>query len=481
MTEGGGTRYTYDNRCEQRRSDPKGGAPSFLKRKGRQTMGVYSKEDIIRIVREEEIEFVRLQFTDIFGMLKNVAITASQIEKAVSNQCMFDGSSIEGFVRIDESDQYLYPDLKSFRVFPWRPSHGKVARLICDVYNTDGTPFVGDPRYVLKRVIQKANDMGYDRFNVGPEAEFFLFKTDEEGKPTTQTNDEAGYFDLGPLDHGESTRREICMALEQMDFEIEASHHECAQGQHEIDFKYDNALRTADNILTFKFIVKYIAKRHGLYASFMPKPITGVDGSGMHLNMSLWKNGKNIFADSKNDLGISEEAFHFMAGVMEHANEMCLITNPLVNSYKRIVPGYEAPVDVSWSPSNRSPLIRVPAARGSGTRLEFRSPDSAANPYLALAVSLAAGLDGIKRKLTPGKGSMKNQYEMAEGEKQEAGINTLPRDMKEALEIFKQSTYMKELLGDHIFNKYVEAKSAEWESYQQFVSQWEVDRYLYKI
>ena len=275
--------------------------------------------------------------------------------------------------------------------------------------------------------------------------------------------------------------KELNETLWRLGVSAKTQHNEVAPAQHEIDFKYDNALRTADNILTFKFIVKYIAKRHGLYASFMPKPITGVDGSGMHLNMSLWKNGKNIFADSKNDLGISEEAFHFMAGVMEHANEMCLITNPLVNSYKRIVPGYEAPVDVSWSPSNRSPLIRVPAARGSGTRIEFRSPDSAANPYLALAVSLAAGLDGIKRKLTPGKGSMKNQYEMAEGEKQEAGINTLPRDMKEALEIFKQSAYMKELLGDHIFNKYVEAKSAEWESYQQFVSQWEVDHYLYKI
>ena len=439
----------------------------------------YTKEDIIRIVKEEDIEFIRMQFVDIFGQLKNVAITASQIEKAVNNQITFDGSSIEGYTRINESDHY--PDLNSFAIFPWRPAQGKVARLICDVYNPDGTPFVGDPRGVLRRVLQRSRDMGFDAFNIGPELEFFLFETDDQGHATTLTRDEAGYFDLGPLDHGESTRREICLALEALGFEIEASHHECAAGQHEIDFKYDNALRTADNILTFKFIVKYIAKRHGLYASFMPKPITGVDGSGMHLNMSLWKNGKNIFADSKNELGISDEAFYFMAGVMEHANEMCLITNPLVNSYKRIVPGYEAPVDVSWSPSNRSPLIRVPAARGSGTRLEFRSPDSAANPYLALAVSLAAGLDGIKRKLTPGKGSMKNQYEMAEGEKQEAGINTLPRDMKEALEIFKQSTYMKELLGDHIFNKYVEAKSAEWESYQQFVSQWEVDRYLYKI
>ena len=399
-------------------------------------MGRYTKQDVIDLVRENDVEFIRLQFSDLFGTMKNVAITARQLEKALDNKCTFDGSSVDGFVRIEESDMYLYPDLDSFAIFPWNAGGNRVARLICDVYGQDGLPFAGDPRNVLKRVMVECQKMGY-KFNVGPECEFFLFHTDEEGRPTTVS--------------------------------------------HEIDFKYDNALRTADNILTFKFIVKYIAKRHGLYASFMPKPITGVDGSGMHLNMSLWKNGKNIFADSKNNLGISEEAFHFMAGVMEHANEMCLITNPLVNSYKRIVPGYEAPVDVSWSPSNRSPLIRVPAARGSGTRLEFRSPDSAANPYLALAVSLAAGLDGIKRKLTPGKGSMKNQYEMAEGEKQEAGINTLPRDMKEALEIFKQSTYMKELLGDHIFNKYVEAKSAEWESYQKFVSQWEVDRYLYKI
>ena len=440
----------------------------------------YTKQDVLRLVQEEDVEFIRLQFTDIFGTMKNVAITSSQLEKALDNNCMFDGSSIEGFVRIEESDMYLYPDLDTLNVFPWRPQQGKVARLICDVYRPNREPFEGDPRYILKKVVKQAAELGY-QFDVGPECEFFLYHTDDNGQPTTITHERAGYFDLGPMDLGENARRDMVLTLEDMGFEIEASHHEVAPAQHEIDFKYDNALRTADNILTFKFIVKYIAKRHGLYASFMPKPITGVDGSGMHLNMSLWKNGKNIFADSKNDLGISEEAFHFMAGVMEHANEMCLITNPLVNSYKRIVPGYEAPVDVSWSPSNRSPLIRVPAARGSGTRLEFRSPDSAANPYLALAVSLAAGLDGIKRNLTPGKGSMKNQYEMAEGEKQEAGINTLPRDMKEALEIFKQSTYMKELLGDHIFNKYVEAKSAEWESYQQFVSQWEVDHYLYKI
>ena len=443
-------------------------------------MSKYTKQDIIRMVEDEDVEFIRLQFTDMFGTLKNVAVTSSQLEKALNNECMFDGSSIEGFVRIEESDMYLYPDFDTFCIFPWRPQQGKVARIICDIYTADRQPFSGDPRYVLKKAVADAAQMGY-QFDVGPECEFFLFDQNNEGQPTTESNERAGYFDLGPVDLGENARRDMVLTLEDMGFEIEASHHEAAPAQHEIDFKYDEAIATADNIMTFKLAVKTIAKRHGLFASFMPKPITGVDGSGMHLNMSLWKNGKNIFADSKNNLGISEEAFHFMAGVMEHANEMCLITNPLVNSYKRIVPGYEAPVDVSWSPSNRSPLIRVPAARGSGTRLEFRSPDSAANPYLALAVSLAAGLDGIKRKLTPGKGSMKNQYEMAEGEKQEAGINTLPRDMKEALEIFKQSTYMKELLGDHIFNKYVEAKSAEWESYQKFVSQWEVDRYLYKI
>ena len=446
----------------------------------RVTMNNYTKEDIIRLVEEEDVEFIRLQFTDLFGNLKNIAVTASQLDRVLSNKCMFDGSAIDGFARIEESDMYLYPDLSTLEIFPWRPQQGKVARMICDVYRPNGQPFEGDPRYVLKRAVQQAEDMGYT-FEVGPECEFFLFNTDENTMPTTNTHEQAGYFDIGPLDFGENARRDIVMNLEDMGFVIEASHHEMAPAQHEIDFRYEPAMHAADNIMTFKLAVKTIAKRHGMFASFMPKPITGVDGSGMHLNMSLWKNGKNIFADSKNNLGISEEAFHFMAGVMEHANEMCLITNPLVNSYKRIVPGYEAPVDVSWSPSNRSPLIRVPAARGSGTRLEFRSPDSAANPYLALAVSLAAGLDGIKRKLTPGKGSMKNQYEMAEGEKQEAGINTLPRDMKEALEIFKQSTYMKELLGDHIFNKYVEAKSAEWESYQKFVSQWEVDRYLYKI
>ena len=443
-------------------------------------MDRYTKQDVIDLVRENDVQFIRLQFSDVFGTLKNVAITARQLEKALDNKCMFDGSSVDGFVRIEESDMYLYPDLDSFLIFPWHSQSGKVARLVCDVYGQDGLPFIGDSRYILKKVLRKSKKLGYN-FNVGPECEFFLFHTDEEGCPTTLTHEKAGYFDVAPLDLGEAARRDMILNLENMGFEIEASHHEVAPAQHEIDFKYDNALRTADNILTFKFVVKYIAKRHGLYASFMPKPISGVDGSGMHLNMSLWSEGQNIFADSRGELGLSAEAYHFMAGLMKHAPEMSLITNPLVNSYKRIVPGYEAPVDISWSPANRSPLIRVPTARGSGTRLEFRSPDSAANPYLALAVSLAAGIDGLENKLQPGKASTKNQYEVTEKAKLKAGIGALPRDMKEAMDLFKDSEFMKEVLGDHIFDRYLDAKQGEWESYQKTVSQWEIDEYLYKI
>ena len=394
----------------------------------------YTKEDIIRMVKEEDIEFIRLQFTDIFGQLKNVAITASQIEKAVNNQIMFDGSSIEGFVRIDESDQYLYPDLKTFRVFPWRPSQGKVARLICDVYNPDGTPFVGDPRYVLKQVIQKANDMGFDRFNVGPEAEFFLFQTDEEGKPTVKTNDEAGYFDLGPLDHGESTRREICMALEQMDFEIEASHHEVAEGQHEIDFKYAEALHAADNIMTFKLAVKTLAQKNGLHATFMPKPIFGI--------------------------------------------RFAAITNPLVNSYKRLVPGYEAPCYLAWSASNRSALIRIPAARGQATRVELRSPDPSCNPYLALAVCLAAGLDGIEKGMEPPAEITENIFKMDAAARKAAGIDSLPGSLEEALEAMKADQLVLDALGSHVAENYIEGKEKEWDEYRTRVSSWEREKYI---
>lgn len=443
-------------------------------------MSHYTKQDIMRLVEENDVEFIRLQFTDVFGTLKNVAITARQLEKALDNKCMFDGSSVDGFVRIDESDMYLYPDLDTFSIFSWRSSSVQVARLICDVYRPDGIPFEGDPRGVLKKVLRKAAKMGYN-FCVGPECEFFLFHTDEEGRPTTITHEKAGYFDVAPLDLGENARRDIVLTLEEMGFEIEASHHEVAPAQHEIDFKYTNALKTADNIMTFKLVVKSIAKRHGLYASFMPKPITEVDGSGMHINMSLWNNGKNIFADSKGKLGISEVGYHFLAGVLKYAPDMALITNPLINSYKRLVPGYEAPIDITWSTSNRSPLVRIPAARGVGTRLEFRSPDAAANPYLTLAVCLAAGLAGVQEGMDPGPQMSGNQYEMSNEERAAAEIRSLPRDMRESIRAFRNSEFMKEILGEHIFNMYLNAKTKELQSYQSQVTDWEINEYLYKI
>ena len=432
------------------------------------------KEDIIRMVRDEDIEFIRLQFTDIFGQLKNVAITASQIEKAVNNQIMFDGSSIEGFVRIDESDQYLYPDLDSFAIFPWRPSHGKVARLICDVYNPDGTPFVGDPRYVLKKVLQKAKDMGYDAFNVGPEAEFFLFQTDDEGKPTTKTNDEAGYFDLGPLDHGEGTRREICLALEQMGFEIEASHHEVAEGQHEIDFKYAGALHTADNIMTFKLAVKTLAQKNGLHATFMPKPVSGAAGSGMHVNMSLFRDGKNAFYDEANPRHLSPLAYQFIAGLLGHVRGCCAVTNPLVNSYKRLVPGYEAPCHLAWSTGNRSALVRIPTPRGNSTRVELRSPDPACNPYLALAACLAAGLDGIEQQMTPPPPLTGNLYEVGDA----SGIQRLPGSLEEAVRALEADSVITDALGTHVTEQYLAGKRRECRSYAAQVSQWELEQYL---
>ncbi len=438
----------------------------------------YTKEDIVRIVKEEDVKFIRMQFTDIFGQLKNVAITASQIEKAVNNQIMLDGSSIEGFVRINESDQYLYPDLNSFLIFPWRPQHGKVARLICDVHNPDGSSFVGDPRGVLKRVLEKAKSMGFDTFNVGPEAEFFLFQTDEEGKPTTKTNDEAGYFDLGPLDHGEPTRREICLALEQMGFEIEASHHEVAQGQHEIDFKYAEALDCADKIMTFKLAVKTLAQRNGLHATFMPKPIFGICGSGMHVNMSLFRNGKNVFYDESGEKKLSKEAYSFIAGILAHMKGMAAITNPLVNSYKRLVPGYEAPCYMAWSASNRSALIRIPAARGQSTRVELRCPDPTCNPYLALAVCLAAGLDGIEKGMTPPAEITDNIFEMTPATRKRRGIEALPGSLEEALVYLKKDKLIMNTLGEHVSSQYIAGKEAEWHEYCTRVSSWELDKYM---
>ena len=440
-------------------------------------MSRYSKEDIIRMVHEQDVEFIRMQFTDIFGQLKNVAITASQIEKAVDNQIMIDGSSIEGFVRIEESDQYLRPDLDSFAILPWRPQHGRVARLICDVYNPDGTPFIGDPRGALKRVLKKAADMGYS-FNVGPELEFFLFETDEQGKPTTRTGDEAGYFDLGPLDHGESTRREICMALEAMGFEIEASHHEVAAGQHEIDFKYADALTTADRIMTFKLAVKSISQKNGLHATFMPKPVFGINGSGMHTNMSLFKDGRNVFFDESDPRKLSKIAYSFIAGILAHVKGMAAITNPLVNSYKRLVPGYEAPCYLAWSASNRSALIRIPAARGQATRVELRCPDPACNPYLTLAVCLAAGLDGIEKGMTPPEETTENIFAMDAETRAAKGIDSLPGSLSESVDAMEKDAVVAEALGRHIFDYYTAGTRREWDDYRTAVSDWEIAKYI---
>lgn len=443
-------------------------------------MNHFTKQDIIRMVKEEDVEFIRLQFTDIFGNLKNVAVTTSQIDKVLDNKCMFDGSSIEGFVRIEESDMYLYPDLNTFEIFPWRPQQGKVARFICDVYRPDGKPFEGDPRYILKKVINEAKELGYT-FNVGPECEFFLFNAEDNGEPTNQSLERGGYFDVGPLDAGENARREMVLTLEDMGFTVEASHHEVAPAQHEIDFKYDNAMTTADNIMTFRLVVRTIAKRHGLHATFMPKPRFGVNGSGMHINMSLSKDGVNIFDDPSGKLGLSEDAYYFIAGIMKHMESMAAITNPLVNSYKRLVPGYEAPVYIAWSATNRSPLIRIPAARGSSARVELRCPDPSANPYLALAVCLAAGLDGIKNKLAPPDSVDKNIFEMSEEEKTQKGIKNLPGSLKDALNLLEKSAFVRTVLGDHTVNKYLEAKNAEWDQYSLQVSQWELDQYLHRM
>ena len=438
----------------------------------------YTKEDIIRKVREEDIEFVRLQFTDIFGQLKNVAITASQLEKALNDQIMFDGSSIEGFTRIHESDQCLYPDLNSFAILPWHSVHGKVARLICDVYNTDGTPFVGDPRGVLRRVLKRAEDMGYDTFNIGPELEFFLFEQDEQGRATTKTRDEAGYFDLGPLDNGDVTRRKICVELEKLGFEIEASHHECAPGQHEIDFKYSDALDGADKIMTFKLAVKIIAQKTGLHATFMPKPIFGIAGSGMHMNMSLFKNGENVFYDPEGEYGLSKTALAFIAGILEHVKGFTAITNPLVNSYKRLGAGYEAPRYKAWSSANRSTLIRIPSVRGQSTRVELRSPDPSCNPYLAVAACLAAGLDGIAQGLEPPEEISGDVYAMDDAARAAQNIGALPETLKDALDALERDKLMMDVLGEHVARHYIQGKRKEWNEYQTRVSSWELEKYL---
>ncbi len=441
-------------------------------------MSNLSKQDVLDLAEEKNVKFIRLQFTDILGIIKNVAITVDQLEDALDGEIMFDGSSIDGFTRIQESDMYLKPDYDTFTTFPWRPSEGgAVARLICDVYMPDGTPFEGGPRNVLKRVLKEAEEMGYTMY-LGPEPEFFLFEEDEKGRPTTITNDQGGYFDLGPSDSGQDTRREIVLALEEMGFEVEASHHEVAPGQHEIDFKYSDALTTADNIATFRFVTKAIADQHDLHATFMPKPIFGENGSGMHMNQSLFKDGENAFYDPDDKHGLSQTAYYYIGGILKHAKAMAAITNPTVNSYKRLVPGYEAPVYISWSAANRSALVRIPAAKGVGTRVEMRNPDPAANPYLATAVMLKAGLDGIKNEIEPPEEVLDNVYDMSIREKDKKGIDNLPADINQAVNELMNNEVIKSALGSHVLKKFVKAKQIEWDVYRTQVHQWELDQYL---
>lgn len=444
-------------------------------------MGHYSKEDIYELMDENDVTFIRLQFTDITGMMKNVAITKNQLKKALNNQCVFDGSSLDGFARDAEADMCLHPDRDTFTMLPWRPTHDGVARFICDVYSPEGEPYEGDPRRILKKEMERAEKMGM-RFHVGPECEFFLFEMDDYGRPTTQTRDTAGYFDLGSIDIGGDIRREICLTLESMGFELEASHHEAAVGQHEIDFKYDNALKTADNIMTFKMAVKSIAKTSGGYATFMPKPRSDVSGSGMHLHMSLMRDGVNLFdgPDDPSGNGLSETAYQFMAGILKHAKALTAVCNPTVNSYKRLASGYEAPIHITWSCRNRSPLIRIPSSRGKGSRIEFRSPDPSANPYLMLACCLAAGLDGIEKKMTPPPATDCELYDLPSEEVEKMGIETLPLSLLDATRELKKDEVIAGVLGEHALHNFLMDKKREWAEYTSAVTDWEIENYLQK-
>ncbi|GGQ99045.1 type I glutamate--ammonia ligase [Deinococcus ruber] len=440
-----------------------------------------SIESILQRLQSENVKFLRLQFCDILGTIKNIEVTQSQFAKALRGEVMFDGSAVEGFTRIEESDMLLRPDLSTFLVFPQfsreEGERGKVARLICDIYLPGGTPFEGDPRRVLRRQIERAAAMGLTLY-CGPEPEFFLFERSESGGGTTRTNDHAGYFDLAPIDRGERIRREITNKLIEMNFEIEGAHHEVAPGQHEIDFRYAPALQTADAVSTFKFAVKRVALEYGLLASFLPKPVAGVNGSGMHCHLSLFKDGSNAFADPNGEYGLSDLALHFIAGLLEHASGMVAVTNPLVNSYKRLVPGFEAPVNVAWSTSNRSALVRIPAKRGNSTRAEFRMPDPSCNPYLALALMLAAGLDGIQAKLEPPPAIQRNIFKMTVREKRHHKIRELPTNLSEAVDALERDEVMAAALGEHVLGHYSEAKRQEWAAYSATVHAWELERYL---
>jgi glutamine synthetase len=436
-----------------------------------------AKSQILERTEREKVKFMRLQFTDILGTIKNVEIPDGQFEEALDGKIMFDGSSIEGFVRIEESDMYLKPDLSTFRVFPWPgPTGENVARIICDVHTPDGEPFVGCPRTTLKRVVGLAAEQDY-WMKAGPEAEFFLFQM-KNGDPTTESHDAAGYFDLSPVDLGEDVRREIVLALEAMGFHVEAAHHEVAPGQHEIDFRADDVVTTADNISTFRFIVKNVAARNQLHATFMPKPIYGINGSGLHTHLSLFSGQSNSFFEARAPMQLSDTCLQFIGGILRHAKGLCAVTNPLVNSYKRLVPGYEAPTNIAWSERNRSPLVRVPAARGPATRIELRMPDPSCNPYLALAVIMRAGLDGIARKIDPGPPVNKNIFAMSHRERRHLRIDELPGSLSEALDELENDDLMRETLGEHILTHFLAAKREEWHDYIRHVSRWEVDRYL---
>jgi glutamine synthetase len=434
-------------------------------------------DDILKLTKRFAVDFLRLQFTDITGVNKNVEVPESQFAKALAGDIMFDGSSIEGFVRIEESDMMLKPDLGTFKVLPYDDEGGRVARLICDICTPDGTPFPGCTRQALRRQMDRARRMGYEMM-AGCEAEFFIFHLDERGHPSLETHDAGGYFDLTPVDKAETIRRLIIEDLEMMGFEIEAGHHEVAPGQHEVDFRYADAMTTADNLATFRFIVRNVAYRHGFLATFMPKPIQGQNGSGMHTHQSLFKGGKNAFWDPRAKWEISKVGLGYIAGLLRHARGFAAVTNPLVNSYKRLVPGFEAPVNVAWSMRNRSPLVRIPARRGQGTRCELRMPDPSANPYLALAVQLAAGLDGVAKNLVPPDPVNKNIFTMSHRERRRYRIDDLPRDLHEALDLLEHDEVIRDALGEHIYERFVEAKRREWSEYTAAVTRWEIDSYL---
>jgi glutamine synthetase len=441
----------------------------------------YSQSEIRQILEQENVKFLRLQFTDIMGMNKNIELPTSQFDKALDGEIMFDGSSIEGFTRIEESDMLLKPDFNTFLIFPTLVEgneRGRVARLICDIATPDDAPFPGDPRQVLKKQIEKIKALGFDDLYAGPEPEFFLFWRDHEGRPTTITNDAAGYFDLAPVDTGEEARRDMVNALVEMGFEIEAAHHEVAPGQHEIDFKYEDALKTADSIATFKLIVKRIAVKHNLHATFMPKPVAGINGSGMHTHLSLFKDGKNAFYDEGAEYQLSSTALNWIAGLLEHAEGMVALTNPTVNSYKRLTPGFEAPTNIAWSASNRSAMIRIPARRGVGTRSELRMPDPSCNPYLALAAMMAAGMDGVTNNLTPPPPIQRNIYHMSVRDRRKHKIKELPGTLREAIQALEKDPVIRAALGEHAYSHFIEAKRQEFDAYRVTVHDWELQTYL---